>query len=200
MWQDMREIRGRDRSISGLFLSLILIESKNKVKKKNKRCVHMCMSKHLDVHNLLSACERACVNMLNWFYANLKDKRMSAWAAGIGWMCLDHDRIQQLESSCGVHSTIRQRRMAIGALGLWRSLLHPARYGLLRAVRRTSSRCDVECCTTCSLRRRRTFGRITAKRCQGSCFGRPALFGLLMEGMLLRDEGKVERTCQQVWF
>ncbi len=129
--------------------------------------------------------------MLNWFYAN---KRMSAWAAGIGWMCLDRDQIQQLESSCGVHSTIRQRRMAIGALGLWRSLLHPAHYGLLRAVRRTSSRCDVECCTTCSLRQRRTFGWKTAKRCQGSCFGRSPLFGLLVEGILLQDEGKVERS------
>lgn len=53
----------------------------------------MCMSKHLDVHNLLSACERTCVNMLNWFYATLKDKRMSAWAAGIGWMCLSKVRM-----------------------------------------------------------------------------------------------------------
>lgn len=60
---------------------------------KKRRGVHMCMSKHLDVHNFLSACERTCVNMLNWFYANLKDKRMSARAAGIGWMCLSKVRM-----------------------------------------------------------------------------------------------------------
>lgn len=53
----------------------------------------MCMSKHLDVHNFLSACERTCVNMLNWFYANLKEKRMSARAAGIRWMCLSKVRM-----------------------------------------------------------------------------------------------------------
>ncbi len=57
-WQDMRKIRGRDRSISGLFLSLILIVSKNKVKKT--KGVHMCMSKHLDVHNLLCMWARMC--------------------------------------------------------------------------------------------------------------------------------------------
>lgn len=81
----------------------------------------MCMSKHLDVHNFLSACERTCVNMLNWFYATLKDKRMGGW----DWVDVtvqskdgDRDRIQQLESSCGVHSTVRQRRMAFGALCL----------------------------------------------------------------------------------
>lgn len=128
-----------------------------------------------------------------------KGKRMSARAAGIGWMCLskvrmgDRDQIEQLESSCGVHSTIRQRRMAIGALCLWQSLLRPARYGLLRVVRITSSRCDVECCTTCSLRRRQMFGQKTAKRCQGSCFGRSTLFGRLVEGKLLRDKRRRER-------
>lgn len=46
-----------------------------KSKIKTKRCVHMCMSKHLDVHKFsLCMWARACVNMLNWFYAQKKKK------------------------------------------------------------------------------------------------------------------------------
>lgn len=44
------------------------------------------------------------------------------------------------------------------------------------------------------------FGQKTAKRCQGSYFGKATLLGRLVEGKLLRDERKRERTCQQVWF
>lgn len=44
------------------------------------------------------------------------------------------------------------------------------------------------------------FGQKTAKRCQGSYFGRATLLGRLVEGKLLRDERKRERMCQQVWF
>lgn len=68
----------------------------------------------------------ACVNMLYWFYANLKDKRMSARAGGIGRMCLSVVRMGQLETFCGyIRASGRgERRSGLLVSGFSSSVQH----------------------------------------------------------------------------